>query len=100
VNITGVNISAAKLREALSPFHDYLRGLKLEDVVFLDDSFGEFIDYVVNHLAGTLDSFSVKDIYEGRAEDVSVRKILDPMKEFRETGVAIWGFDIMKGLDG
>ncbi|MAD85063.1 MAG: hypothetical protein CL912_19055 [Deltaproteobacteria bacterium] len=98
VIITGVSISATELREALSPFHDYLRELKLENVVFQDESFDEFIDYVVNHLAVTLDSYSVKDIYEDRGEDV--HKILDPMKECREMGVSIWGFDIMKGLDG
>ena len=72
--------------------------MKLENVVFQDESFDEFIDYVVNHLAVTLDSYSVKDIYEDRGEDV--HKILDPMKECREMGVSIWGFDIMKGLDG
>jgi hypothetical protein len=72
--------------------------LKIENVVFQDESFDEFIDYVVNHLAVALDSFSVKDIYEDRGEDVY--KIPDPMKECRETGMTIWGFDIMKGLDG
>jgi hypothetical protein len=38
VIITGVSISATELREALSPFHDYLRGLKIENVVFQDES--------------------------------------------------------------
>jgi hypothetical protein len=52
----------------------------------------------VNHLAVTLDSFLVKDIYEDRGEDVY--KLPDPIKEYREAGMAIWGFDIMKGLDG
>ncbi|PVH69639.1 hypothetical protein DL98DRAFT_598491 [Cadophora sp. DSE1049] len=98
VIITGASISATELRESLSPFHDYLRGLRLENVVFQGESFDEFIDYVVNHLAVTLDSFSVKDIYEDRGEDVY--KIHDPIKECRETGLDIWGFDIMNGLDG
>jgi hypothetical protein len=97
VIITGVSISATELREALSPFHDYLRGLKLENMVFQDRSFDEFVDYVVNHLAVTLDSFSVKDIYEKRGRDVF--KVPDPIKECRETGMLIWGFDIMKSLD-
>ncbi|KAH8650273.1 hypothetical protein BGZ60DRAFT_534372 [Tricladium varicosporioides] len=96
VNITRVSIPAAELREALFPFHDYLRELKLEDVVFQDESFGEFVDYVINHLAVTLDSFSVKDIYEDRGDDVF--KIYDPIKECREMGMEVWGFDIMKGL--
>jgi hypothetical protein len=62
------------------------------------ESFDEFIDYVVNHLAVALDSFSVKEIWEDRGEDVY--KISDPMKQCRETGMTIWGFDIMKDLDG
>jgi hypothetical protein len=98
VIITGVSISATELRKALSPFHDYLRGLKIENVVFRDESFDEFVDYVVNHLAVALDSFSVKDIWEDRGEDVY--EIPDPMKQCRETGMTTWGFDIMKGLDG
>jgi hypothetical protein len=72
--------------------------LKIENVVFHDESFDEFIDYIVNHLAITQDSFSVKEIWEDRGEDVY--KISDPMKQCRETGMTIWGFDIMKGLDG
>ena len=67
-------------------------------MVFQDESFDEFIDYVVNHLAVTLDSFSVKEIWEDRGEDVC--KISDPIKQYRETGMTIWGFHIMKGLDG
>lgn len=97
VIITRASISATELREALSPFHNNLRGLKIENVIFQDESFNEFIDYVVNYLAVTLDSFSVKDIYEDRREDIC--KIPNPMKEYRETGRTIWGFDIMKGLD-
>ena len=45
----------------------------------------------------TLDSFSVKDIYEDRGDDIF--KIHDPIKECREIRIAIWGFDIIKGLD-
>jgi hypothetical protein len=52
----------------------------------------------VNHLIVTLDSFLVKDIYEDCREDVC--KLPDPMKEYKEAGMAIWGFDIIKGLDG
>jgi hypothetical protein len=52
----------------------------------------------VNYLVVTLDNFSVKDIYKDRGEDIY--KLPDPMKECREAGMAIWGFDIMKGLDG
>jgi hypothetical protein len=98
VIITGVSILATELRKALSPFHDYLKGLKIENVVFQDESFDEFIDYVVNHLAVALYSFSVKDIWEDRGEDVC--KIPDPIKQCRDTGMTIGGFDIMKGLDG
>jgi hypothetical protein len=96
VIITRASILATKLREALSPFYNYLRGLKIENVVFQDESFNEFIE--VNYLVVSLDSFSVKDIYMDRGEDIC--KIPDPMKECRETGRTIWGFDIMKGLDG
>ncbi|KAH7418696.1 hypothetical protein BKA64DRAFT_635813 [Cadophora sp. MPI-SDFR-AT-0126] len=98
VIITGFSISATDLQEDLSPFHDYLRGLRLENVVFKKESFDEFMDYVVNHLAVTLDSFSIKDIYEDRGEDVY--KIHDPIKKCRERGLDMWGFDIMNGLDG
>jgi hypothetical protein len=52
----------------------------------------------VNYLVVALDSFLVKDIYKDRGEDVC--KIPDLIKECRETGMTIWGFDIMKGLDG
>jgi hypothetical protein len=34
VIISGISISATELQEALSPFYNYLRGLKLENVVF------------------------------------------------------------------
>jgi hypothetical protein len=48
-------------------------------------------------LVVTLDSLLVKDIYKDRKEDVY--KIPNPIKEYREIGITIWGFDIMKGLD-
>jgi hypothetical protein len=71
----------------LFPFHDYLKGLKLENVIFQNESFDEFIDYVMNYLTVTLNSFSVKDIYEDRGEDVC--KILNLMKECKETEMII-----------
>jgi hypothetical protein len=56
------------------------------------------MDYVINHLAVTLDSLSVKDIYKDREDNVC--KIPNLIKEYRKTGMTIWGFDIIKGLDG
>ena len=41
--IIEVSISATKLREALSPFYNYLKELKLENVIFQDKLFDEFI---------------------------------------------------------
>jgi len=56
-------------------------------MVFQDKLFDEFIDYIVNYLVVTLDSFSVKDIYEDYREDIY--KIPNPIKEYREIGITI-----------